>query len=95
MQVAKAEGGIVAVCGTSVDANRLKHAAELGADLTIDVEQEDAVEVIKAHTDGYGADVVLECSGAAPAAPLGIENSLVSVGSIRRWLVRQPDQHRF
>ena len=35
--------------------------------------KEDAVEVIKAHTGGYGADVVLECSGAAPAAPLGIE----------------------
>ena len=40
LQIAKAEGGIVAVCGTSVDANRLKRAAELGADLTIDVEQE-------------------------------------------------------
>ncbi len=73
LQMAKAEGGIVAVCGTSVDANRLKRAAELGADLTIDVEKEDAVEIIKARTGGYGADVVLECSGAAPAAPLGIE----------------------
>lgn len=72
LQIAKAEGGIVAVCGTSVDATRLKRAAELGAALTIDVEKEDAVEVIKAHTNGYGADVVLECSGAEPAASLGI-----------------------
>ena len=72
LQIAKAEGGIVAVCGTSVDATRLKRAAELGAALTIDVEKEDAVEIIKAHTNGYGADVVLECSGAEPAASLGI-----------------------
>ena len=72
LQIAKAEGGIVAVCGTSVDATRLKRAAELGAALTIDVEKEDAVEIIKAHTNGYGADVVLECSGAGPAASLGI-----------------------
>lgn len=72
LQIAKAEGGIVAVCGTSVDATRLKRAAELGATLTIDVEKENAVEIIKAHTNGYGADVVLECSGAAPAASLGI-----------------------
>ena len=72
LQIAKAEGGIVAVCGTSVDATRLKRAAELGAALTIDVEKEDAVEIIKTHTNGYGADVVLECSGAGPAASLGI-----------------------
>ncbi len=73
LQLAKAEGGIVAVCGTSVDANRLKRAEELGAALTIDVEKEDAVEAMKAHTNGYGADVVLECSGAGPAARLGLE----------------------
>ena len=63
----------MAVCGTAVDANRLERAAELGAALTIDVEKEDAVEIIKAHTNGYGADIVLECSGAEPAASLGIE----------------------
>ena len=73
LQLAKAEGGIVAVCGTAVDENRLKRAAELGATLTIDVEKEDAVGIIEAHTDGYGADVLLECSGAAPAARLGLE----------------------
>ena len=73
LQLAKAEGGIVAVCGTSVDTNRLRRAAELGATLTIDVEKEDTVAIVKAHTNGYGADVVLECSGAAPAAQLGLE----------------------
>jgi L-iditol 2-dehydrogenase len=73
LQLAKAEGGIVAVCGTSADANRLKRAEELGATLTIDVEKTDAVELIKAQTNGYGVDVVLECSGAAPAARLGLE----------------------
>ena len=73
LQLAKAEGGIVAVCGTSADNNRLKRAQELGATLTIDVEKDDVVELINEHTDGYGADVLLECSGAAPAAQLGLE----------------------
>ena len=73
LQLAKAEGGIVGVCGTSADAQRLELAEELGASLTINVDKEDAVERIREHTNGYGADVVLECSGAAPAARLGIE----------------------
>jgi L-iditol 2-dehydrogenase len=73
LQLAKAEGGIVAVCGTSADEKRLEMAAALGATLTINVEKENAVEIIGAHTGGYGADVVLECSGAAPAARLGLE----------------------
>ena len=73
LQLAKAEGGIVAVCGTSGDDNRLKQAEELGADLTLDVDKDDADAVVKEHTNGYGADVVLECSGAAPAARLGLE----------------------
>ena len=73
LQLAKAEGGIVAVCGTSGDEKRLKRAEELGADFTIDVDKDNAESAVKGHTGGYGADVVLECSGAAPAARLGLE----------------------
>ncbi|WP_102348718.1 zinc-dependent alcohol dehydrogenase [Bacillus sp. Marseille-P3661] len=64
MQVAKAEGARVVVCGTSYDEERLGLAAKLGADLTIDVMREDSLKIIKEITNGYGADIVFECSGA-------------------------------
>jgi len=72
LQLAKAEGGIVAICGVSGDEKRLQLAKELGADYTIRADKVDAVETIKEFTDGYGADVVLECSGAAAGASLAL-----------------------
>ena len=69
MQLAKAEGGMVIVCGTSRDEARLKKAVELGADIAVNIEKEDLNEVLK--TTGL-PDVVLECSGAPAAAELGL-----------------------
>ena len=37
----------------------------LGADVTINYREEDFVEVVRSHTDGAGADVVLDNMGAA------------------------------
>jgi L-iditol 2-dehydrogenase len=73
LQLAKGEGATVAVLGTSVDGPRLALAKELGADYTINVEQEDALKMVRERTEGYGADVVLECSGATPAVELGMQ----------------------
>jgi len=73
LQLAKAEGGIVAICGVSGDEERLQLAKELGADYTIRVDKAAATEMIKEFTDGYGADVVLECSGAAAGAALALD----------------------
>jgi propanol-preferring alcohol dehydrogenase len=42
-------------------------AREYGADVLLDPASEDAVEAIRAETDGWGADVAVECSG-SPAA---------------------------
>ncbi|MGI6037206.1 MAG: zinc-dependent alcohol dehydrogenase [Limnochordia bacterium] len=72
-QVAKAEGGYVVVAGTSVDEHRLEVAKSLGVDMTVNVEKENVVEILKDMTRGRGADVVLECSGAAPGARLCLE----------------------
>jgi L-iditol 2-dehydrogenase len=71
--VAMAEGGVVIVCGTSTDAERLSLARKLGVARTIDVEREDAVEILRSLTEGYGADVVLECAGTQSAAAMGLE----------------------
>ena len=48
-------------------AARREAADEFGADLTLDPERDDVAEAIAAMTDGWGADVALECSGAAEA----------------------------
>ena len=74
LQVAKAHGAYVIVSGTSIDAERLEFAKKLGADLTVDVQKEDLLAVVKANTImGRGADVVLECSGSGRATAAGIE----------------------
>lgn len=68
LQLAKMSGAKqVVITGISADKERLKLAKELGADLAINVEEEDAIEVVMSLTEGLGADVVLEASGASAA----------------------------
>lgn len=71
--LAMAEGGIVMVCGTADDTQRLMLAEELGIPYTLDIEAHDPLERVRELTEGYGADIVLECSGAAPAASMALE----------------------
>ena len=67
MQVAKAQGATTVLVGLGRDAHRLQLGRELGADLALSVEGDDVRSAVEGLTDGEGADVVLECSG-APAA---------------------------
>ncbi len=71
--LAKVRGARVLVLGTDADAVRLDCARSLGADAVLDVEQEDAAAVVADLTAGYGADVALECSGAAGGAAQCLE----------------------
>ena len=64
MMLAKAHGARVVVLGTSADSTRMEIALQLGADAVVNVEREDVRAVIDDLTEGYGADVVLECAGA-------------------------------
>ena len=52
----------VIITGTNADTERLALARELGADATINVEEEDAVARVKDLTGGHGADVVVDVS---------------------------------
>jgi len=72
-QISKVEGGYVVVLGLSVDEGKLSLAKKLGADLVVNIARRDPEEVIKDLTRGYGADVVLECSGSSPGAKLGLK----------------------
>jgi threonine dehydrogenase-like Zn-dependent dehydrogenase len=59
----------IIVTGTTRDADKLALARELGADHTIDVEQEDVRDRVRELTHGRGADVIIEVAAAA-LAPL-------------------------
>src|SRR3954467_1450491 len=60
--VAKALGASPVILTGTRD-RRLAIGRELGADRTINVAQENAVEIVKQLTGGIGADYVVECAG--------------------------------
>jgi putative PIG3 family NAD(P)H quinone oxidoreductase len=62
IQLARAAGARVAVTAGSPE--KLERARELGAEILVDYKEQDFVEVVRAATDGHGADVVLDTIGA-------------------------------
>jgi len=58
---------------------KLELAKKCGADIAINIAEEDAVAIIKGLTDGYGADVYLEGTGHPSAVPQGL-NALRKLG---------------
>jgi len=72
-QIARAAGARVCLVGTSVDADRLQLAAELGLSWTLRADRDDVAGAILGASDGEGADVFVEASGAPAAARMGIE----------------------
>jgi threonine dehydrogenase-like Zn-dependent dehydrogenase len=59
---------------------KLELAKLCGATLTIDIREQDPVEVVKDLTGGYGADVYLEGTGHPAAVPQGL-NLLRKLGT--------------
>src|SRR5699024_1585171 len=72
-QVAKSRGAKVIITGLTNDKVRLDKAVELGIDFVVNTQEQDIKEVVNSLTDGYGADLVFECSGAVPAAKQGLD----------------------
>ncbi len=52
---------------------RLEMARALGADLAIDIREGNAIQRVLDLTDGYGCDVYIEATGAAPAVNQGLQ----------------------
>jgi alcohol dehydrogenase/L-iditol 2-dehydrogenase len=68
LQVAKLSGaGSIVVTGTQRDKARLELAIELGADIAVDVSEQNPVEVIRELGDGLGAHLVIDAAGVPPA----------------------------
>jgi L-iditol 2-dehydrogenase len=58
----------IVIIGTPADeAVRLKKARELGFETVVNVAEANPADVVRDLTGGIGADLVIECSGAAPA----------------------------
>ena len=60
--VAKALGASPVIL-TGTRNKRLAIGKELGADRVVNINDEDAIEIVKQLTDGIGADYVVECAG--------------------------------
>jgi threonine dehydrogenase-like Zn-dependent dehydrogenase len=73
--VARAAGAReVVIIGTPGDVGiRFQKAHELGFGQTIDIGNQDPIEMVMDLTDGIGADIVVECSGATKAIPMTAE----------------------
>ncbi|MFP5020877.1 alcohol dehydrogenase catalytic domain-containing protein [Pseudonocardia phyllosphaerae] len=69
-----------------LDDDKLALGRRTGADLTINIGTEDAVAKVKELTEGYGADVYLEGSGAVPAVAQGL-NLLRKLGTYVEYSV--------
>lgn len=72
-QVVKSKGGKVVITGLDNDKARLNKAEELNLDHVVNIQHTDLKKYINNITNGYGANVVLECSGAVPAANQGLD----------------------
>ncbi len=73
LQYAKANGAYVIISGRENDNERLQLAEELGADMIVNVDQDNIVEKIQKTDEVETVDVLLECSGSQPALETGLE----------------------
>ncbi len=73
--VAAKEAGAhpIVIAGLARDAARMALARDLGADRTVNVEEEDLVAAVAEVTGGEMADVAVECTGHPAAAQQGVD----------------------
>ena len=81
----KVSGVYVYVAGKSVDDNRLRLASQLGADVTVNVDEVNPETVILQSTQGTGVDVVFEATGFPPSIQQGLNmvkrsGKLIAIG---------------
>lgn len=86
LQIARISGaGAIIMLGTDVDTQRMEVAQELGAHYTVNVQRDDAAGLLHSLGDGFGADVVVDCTGVSAALKQALElvrplGSIVKIG---------------
>ncbi len=72
--VAKLRGASeIIMLGKQHDKQRLAVAAEIGATRALNIDAEDPLELMRDLGDGYGADLVVDCSGVSSALETAME----------------------
>lgn len=68
LYVAKLRGASsIIMLGTSRDLKRLEVAKQIGATHTINIETDDPIEFVRSIGDGFGVDLVVDCTGVSIA----------------------------
>lgn len=57
----------IIMLGTDADEHRLEVASELGAHHVVNIQREDPLKLVKSLGDGFGANLVVDCTGVSKA----------------------------
>jgi L-iditol 2-dehydrogenase len=63
----------IIMLGTSRDLKRLEVARQIGATHALNIEDDDPIEFVRALGDGYGVDLVVDCTGVSIALKSAME----------------------
>lgn len=63
----------IIVLGTDRDQHRLDVAAEIGATHTVNIQRENVTDLVKSLGDGFGVDLVVDCTGVSIALKQALE----------------------
>ena len=92
VQLCKSRGARVILTGTKDE--RLALGRKLGADITVNILREDALDLVLRETGGRGADIAFEASGSAKAFP-AIQDMTRTAGTIVVYGVSSQPLERF
>ena len=72
--VAKLRGASeIIMLGTDVDKQRLNIAEQIGATRTLNIDEGDPIDLVRSLGDGYGADLIVDCTGVSIALQSALE----------------------
>lgn len=94
-QIAKSLGAKVIICGIEGDEKRLSTAEKIGINQIFNIKKKDIKNYLSKLTDGYGVDVVFECSGSVEAVEYGLNFIRKGGRYIQEGIIHQPIQLRF
>ncbi len=63
----------IIMLGTDVDKQRLGVAEQIGATKTLNIDEDDPIELVRSLGDGYGADLIVDCTGVSIALQSALE----------------------